>query len=66
MDPMYWPPILRAALSGALVALAIDWDAFKNFDSFDDFKAYDWKVAAWRGFKGAVIGAGTTAGWFAL
>lgn len=53
-------PILRGAITGFLVAARIDYLAFKNFQSPTEAKAYDWKIAAWRWFQGAVIGALST------
>lgn len=53
---MNWAKIGLDALKGALVAAAVDFGAFKKWKSFDDALAYDWRLAAWRWFQGAVIG----------
>jgi hypothetical protein len=49
-------PIVLAGLTGIATGTAVDWDAFKSFDSFGAAKEYRWDLAAWRAFKGLVIG----------
>lgn len=57
--------ILLAGVAGSAVALKGDWATFKAFKSFDEFAAYDWKVALWRAVQGFVIGALPTLASFA-
>lgn len=52
----------RATLVGIGVAAKGDWAAFQAFKSFDEFTAYNWRVAIWRWTQGAIIGAGMAAG----
>jgi hypothetical protein len=56
---VYHNPFFRAALYGALVAARVDYIAFQKFPSGAEALKYDWKVAAWRWFQGAVVGAVT-------
>ena len=48
---------IRGALVGVLVAARVDYVAFKAMQAPAEVLAYDWKIAAWRWFQGAVIGA---------
>lgn len=48
--------VIQAALQGVVVAAAVDFAAFKKWQSFDEAKSYAWGLAAWRWFQGAVIG----------
>lgn len=50
------------ALAGLISAAAVDYSAFKRWKSFDEAVKYKWSLALWRWFKGAVIGAVTSAG----
>lgn len=50
-------PVVASALLGAGVAARMDLAAFASWKRFDDALAYDWGVALWRWFQGAVIGA---------
>lgn len=52
---------VQGAIGGWLVAARVDYEAFKHWQSFDEAKAYNWKVAAWRWLQGAIIGAVTLA-----
>ena len=45
------------AISGLLAAAAVDFHAFKAWQSFGDAKAYNWPVALFRWCQGAVMGA---------
>lgn len=54
---MNWTKIGLDALKGALVAAAVDFGAFKKWKSFDEALDYEWGLAIWRWFQGAVIGA---------
>lgn len=49
-------PLVRGALTGLLAAAVVDFAAFRSWKSVNDALAYDWKVAAWRWFQGAVSG----------
>lgn len=50
-------PVARGAMSGVVAAAAVDIAAFRSWRSFDEAAAYEWKLAAWRWFQGAVWGA---------
>lgn len=52
----------RGALQGAIVAASADYAAFRSWKRLDDAFSYDWGVAAWRWFQGAVVGAVTRLG----
>ncbi len=58
-------PIVQGALSGAVSAALIDFNAFRAWKSYRDAVAYDWPTAIWRWFQGAVAGAVTAAGFSA-
>lgn len=58
--------IWRAALAGALSAAAVDFRAFKAWQSFHDAATYDWQTAAWRWAQGAIVGALSAVGVGAL
>lgn len=49
--------LVAAAINGAVVAARTDIAAFASWKRFDDAMAYDWGVALWRWFQGAVLGA---------
>jgi hypothetical protein len=49
--------IVTSALSGALAAARIDYVAFQKWQTPDEAWAYNWKIARWRWFQGAVTGA---------
>ena len=55
-------PFVQGALSGLLAAALVDFGAFREWKSFDDFRVYGWRLAAWRWFQGAVVGVVTAAG----
>lgn len=55
-------PIVAAAIAGALAAARVDYVAFKEWKSVDDFTRYDWKTAGFRWAQGAVSGALSAAG----
>ncbi len=54
--------LVRGAVAGLLAAAAVDFRAFKAWQSFHDAAVYDWKTAGWRWFQGAVVGAVSAAG----
>jgi hypothetical protein len=54
---------IQGALTGALSAAGIDFQAFRAWKSFDEARHYSWGLAAWRWFQGAVVGAITGAGY---
>lgn len=58
----YWIKVGQGALGGLVVALKIDWDAFRDWKGYEDFRAYDWGKASFRWIQGVVIGAGIAAG----
>ena len=55
-------PLIHGAMLGWGVAARLDYVAFKSWKSADEAWKYDWKLAAWRWFQGAVIGAGGESG----
>lgn len=55
-------PIVQGAISGVVAAAAVDYQAFRNWKSFQDAASYSWGTAAFRWFQGAVAGAVTAAG----
>ncbi|MBI1332711.1 MAG: hypothetical protein GC165_07505 [Armatimonadetes bacterium] len=59
---MNWKILGVGALGGALTAARVDYSSFKTWKSFKDAYAYDWGLASWRWFQGAVIGAVTAGG----
>ena len=58
--------VVRGAATGALGAAWVDFAAFRKWSSFEDALHYQWGLAIWRWFQGAVIGAVTAAGWSTL
>lgn len=54
------------AIAGLVAAAATDFDAFKKFQSFKDLARYDWGLASFRWFKGAILGIVTAAGWMGV
>lgn len=61
-DTPPWRHALMGALTGWAVAAKTDYAAFVGWKSIQDALAYDWKVALWRWFQGAVIGAVSVTG----
>jgi len=55
-------PVVHGAITGALAAGAIDFQAFRSWKSFDEASKYAWGMAAWRWLQGAVVGAVGAAG----
>lgn len=53
---MNWQKIGMDALKGAIVAAAVDFGAFRKWKSFNEALDYEWGLAIWRWFQGAVIG----------
>ena len=56
--------ILAGALSGLVTAARVDYEAFKAWKDVNELLNYNWGLALWRWFQGAVIGAVTMAGVF--
>lgn len=56
MTELFTHPVIRGALSGLLSAAAVDFAAFRKWQSFDELLTYNWKLAAWRWFQGVVVG----------
>ena len=55
MNPMAWKMVTGAA-SGLGAAALVDFAAFRSWKSFNDVAAYNWQIAAFRWFQGAVTG----------
>lgn len=55
-------PVVRGAIAGALVALKVDFDAFRSFQTIDDAAQYRWSTALLHLVQGAMNGAGVAAG----
>lgn len=50
-------PVMHGAVRGAIIAGGFDLSVFRSWKRWDDAAAYDWNVATWRWFQGAIIGA---------
>lgn len=55
-------PIGIGIASGFIAAVGADIVAFRSWKTFDDARAYDWKVATFRWVQGVVLGAISGAG----
>jgi len=53
---------MRGAISGVVTAAIVDVGAFRGWKSWDDALTYQWGIATFRWFQGAVIGALTGLG----
>lgn len=62
MQEFFTHPLVAGAITGWVSAAAVDFAAFKSWQSFDDARKYSWSVAAWRWFQGAVVGLVAAAG----
>lgn len=49
--------VVRGALTMALGAAYVDIAAFRKWQSVHEALEYNWSLAAWRWFQGAVLGA---------
>lgn len=49
--------LAAGALSGLVAALATDVAAFRSWRKWDDAKSYNWGIASFRWFQGALLGA---------
>lgn len=58
--------IVQGALTGALAAAAVDFQAFKSWKSWDEAVHYQWGTAIFRWCQGAAIGAAGALGIGAL
>lgn len=56
MSEFFANPLTRAVLTGIVTAAAVDFQAFRTWQSVEDAKRYAWTVAAWRWFLGAFAG----------
>lgn len=54
--------LFLAALAGFWAGVAVDYHAFLSLKTPGEFLAYNWNVAAFRGFQGAVAGLVTALG----
>lgn len=59
-------PVVHGAVTGLITAAGIDLHAFLSWKKVQDAVAYDWGVALWRWFQGAVSGAIVAAGYGAV
>lgn len=59
-------PIVQGAIAGAIAAASVDLSAFRAWKRWHDILTYDWRVATFRWFQGAVLGAFAAAGFGAL
>lgn len=58
--------IFQGAVSGFLAAAIVDFRAFQSWKNVHDAVTYNWNVALWRWFQGAVVGAATASSLFSL
>jgi len=49
--------LFKGAMSGLVSAMLVDFHAFMSWKSLDDFKKFDYKVAAIRWAQGLIAGA---------
>jgi hypothetical protein len=56
----------QGVVAGVLAAAAVDYHAFKAWQSWHEFATYSWGTASFRWMKGAVVGAVTALGIAAL
>ena len=54
--------IVQAAVAGIIAAAGVDYRNFQAWKRWQDALTYDWQVASFRWFQGAVIGALTGVG----
>ena len=50
-------PLVQAAIAGALAAASVDLAAFRSWKTWGDVQHYNWTIASFRWFQGAVVGA---------
>jgi hypothetical protein len=48
-------PIIHALITGALVAAAIDFSAYKTWNQYDNMFTFDYRLGLRRWLQGAVI-----------
>lgn len=49
-------PMFQVILASVVSAVYIDYEAFRQMESWTEFKSYQWQTALFRAFKGAVAG----------
>lgn len=54
--------VAKGAMSGMLAAILVDYHAFQTFKCWDDVATYNWKLASFRWFQGAVVAGAAMAG----
>lgn len=59
-------PILQDAAMGALAAASIDYVAFRKWQTWSEAKEYQWGIASWRWFQGAVVAVIGSTSWTGL
>lgn len=58
--------IVQGAITGFLAAAVVDFNAFRSWKNIEEAVHYEWSIAIWRWFQGAVSGAVASAGWSAV
>ncbi len=53
---------VRGVISGTVTAAIVDVGAFRGWKSWDDALTYNWGLASFRWFQGAIIGGLTGLG----
>lgn len=59
----YW---VHAAVAGVVTSAAMDFAAFRSWKKWQDAITYDWGLASFRWFQGALWGLLTAAGFAAV
>ena len=62
MSELLSNPIVIGAWGGFVTAAMVDYQAFRAWKTAREATQYDWGVALWRWFQGAVGGAVAAAG----
>lgn len=53
---------MAGAFSGVAAAASVDFAAFRTWKTWQDGISYDWGIATFRWFQGAILGAATGLG----
>lgn len=57
LNELLHTPAGIGAIGGVLSAARVDYAAFRSWDEWTDVVSYSWRLASWRWFQGALIGA---------